>query len=139
MTKIKRIITTLLVSASLLMPGLLSFGVSPAYATALTELCSGINGASAGSSCGPSGGTTTTSISSVANTVVNIFTYVVGIISVIMLIVAGFRYVTSGGESSKVSGAKNTLIYAIVGIVIVLAAKIIVSFVANQTGTVTGS
>ena len=43
MTKIKRIITTLLVSASLFMPGFLSFGVSPAYASsALSDLCSGI-------------------------------------------------------------------------------------------------
>ncbi len=136
MTKIRRLLTTLLVSTSILLPGLFSLAATPAYATssALNDLCTGINSTSA-----PTGGSSSctgsnTSISSIASTIVNVFTYIVGIISVLMLIIAGFRYVTSGGESSKVSSAKNTLIYAIVGIVIVIAAQVIVSFVANKAG-----
>jgi len=56
---------------------------------------------------------------------------------VIMIIVGGFRYITSGGESGNVSGAKNTLIYAIVGLVIVALAQIIVHYVLNTASSAT--
>ena len=69
------------------------------------------------------------SLASIASKVVNILSIVVGIVAVIMIIFGGFRYITSGGESGSVSGAKNTLIYAIVGLVIVALAQFIVHFV----------
>lgn len=50
-----------------------------------------------------------------------------------MIIVGGFRYVISGGDSNGVSGAKNTIMYAIIGLVIVLFAQIIVKFVLTNT------
>jgi hypothetical protein len=56
----------------------------------------------------------------------------VGIIAVLMIIIGGFKYITSGGESSNISGAKNTIIYAIIGLVIVALAQIIVHFVVNK-------
>lgn len=61
--------------------------------------------------------------------VVNIFSLVVGVVAVIMIIVGGLRYITSGGESSNVSTAKNTIIYAIVGLVVVALAQFLVHFV----------
>jgi hypothetical protein len=61
--------------------------------------------------------------------VVNILTVIVGITAVIMIIIAGFRFVISGGESANVAGAKNTIIYVIVGIVVVALAQVIVHFV----------
>jgi hypothetical protein len=64
--------------------------------------------------------------------VINIMSILVGAICVIMIIVGGFRYVTSGGESNSVSGAKNTIIYAIVGLVIVALAQVIVHFVLSR-------
>jgi hypothetical protein len=45
------------------------------------------------------------------------------------------RYITSGGDSTKVSGAKNTLIYAIIGLIIVALAQLIVHFVLGQAQT----
>jgi len=48
---------------------------------------------------------------------------------VIMIIYSGFRYITSGGSQEKLGGAKNTLVYAIVGLVIVVIAQIIVHYV----------
>lgn len=54
---------------------------------------------------------------------------ILGVISIIVLVYGGFRYVTSGGDSNKLSGAKNTILYAIVGIVIALLAYAIVNFV----------
>ncbi len=69
-------------------------------------------------------------------TVINLFSVVVGVVSVIMIIYGGFRYITSGGESSNITTAKNTILYAIIGLVIVALAQFIVKFVlAKATGT----
>ena len=65
-------------------------------------------------------------------TVVNILLFIVGAISVIMLIVGGIRYVVSGGDQSAVTGAKNTILYAIVGIVVAFLAYAAVNFVITQ-------
>jgi len=63
---------------------------------------------------------------------INIFSVIVGIVAVIMIIYGGFRYITSGGDSGAVSGAKNTIIYAIVGLIIVALAQFIVQFVLSK-------
>jgi lysylphosphatidylglycerol synthetase-like protein (DUF2156 family) len=65
--------------------------------------------------------------------VVNIISALVGAVAVIMIIFAGFRYVTSGGRDDAVKGAKNTILYAIIGLVIVALAQIIVHFVLAKT------
>ena len=81
----------------------------------------------------PTGGSTQGSaedrVTKIAQDVIRIFSYVVGIISVIMVIVGGFQYVTSGGDSGKVTTAKNTIMYALIGIVIVALSQIMVNFV----------
>ena len=59
----------------------------------------------------------------------NVLTWLVGVAAVIVLMVAGFRYVVSGGSSSGVTGAKNMIVYALIGVVIALLAQIIVVFV----------
>jgi|GEM_PF-403706 len=64
--------------------------------------------------------------------VINIFSLVVGVVSVIMIIYGGFRYITSGGESNSVSSAKNTILYAIIGLVIVALAQTIVRFILGR-------
>lgn len=69
--------------------------------------------------------------------IVNIFSVIVGIVAVIMIIVGGFRYITSGGDSGNVTGAKNTILYAIVGLVIVALAQFIVRFVLGQSAGLT--
>lgn len=67
--------------------------------------------------------------------VVNLFSVLVGVVSVIMIIYGGFRYIISGGDSSNVTNAKNTILYAIIGLVIVAFAQFIVKFVlAKATG-----
>jgi len=64
--------------------------------------------------------------------VINIFSLVVGIVAVIMIIVGGLKYITSGGDAGNVTGAKNTIIYAIVGLVVVALAQFIVRFVLGR-------
>ncbi len=63
--------------------------------------------------------------------VVNLISLVVGVAAVIMIIVGGFRYITSGGNQESIKGAKNTIIYALIGLIIVALAQIIVKFVLN--------
>lgn len=71
-------------------------------------------------------------VSSLVVTVVDILSLIVGAASVVMLIIGGFRYVISGGDANSISAAKNTILYAIVGLVIVALAQFIVRFVLNR-------
>lgn len=64
--------------------------------------------------------------------IVNVLLFIIGIISVIMIIIGGIRYATSNGDANSVTGAKNTILYAIVGLVVALFAYAIVNFVVSQ-------
>lgn len=75
------------------------------------------------------------SVDNIIETVINVFSFVVGVISVIMIIVGGLKYITSGGDSGNVSGAKNTILYAIIGLVVVALSQVIVRFVLGQVET----
>jgi len=67
----------------------------------------------------------------IVTTATNILLFVVGALSVIMIIVGGLRYVVSGGNSTAVTAAKNTILYAIVGLVISFLAYAVINFVIN--------
>ena len=104
-----------------------------ATANPADNLCSGSNfniDTNAGGDCGTTDGT---SINALLRKIVNVISAVVGVVAVIMIVVGGFKYITSGGDSNNVSGAKNTIIYAIIGLVIVALAQLIVHFVLNQS------
>ena len=64
--------------------------------------------------------------------ITNIVLLIVGLISVIMLVYGGLRYILSGGDSKKVTDAKNTILYAIIGLIISMLAYAIVHFVLNS-------
>jgi hypothetical protein len=82
--------------------------------------------------------TETKSLPQIAAFIINIFSWIVGVVSVIMIIYGGFRYITSGGDSNSVTSAKNTILYAIIGLVIVALAQVIVNFVLDKTNTIGG-
>ena len=63
--------------------------------------------------------------------IVNVLLFVLGIIAVIMIIVGGIRYTTSNGDQNQLTSAKNTILYAVVGLVIALLAYAIVNFVVG--------
>lgn len=65
-------------------------------------------------------------------TITNVLLFLVGAVAVIMLIIGGIRYVISGGDQNAVTSAKNTILYAIVGIIVALLAYGIVNFVLTQ-------
>lgn len=83
--------------------------------------------------CNPGPQESGTSLNTLITKIVNILSVVVGIVAVIMIIIGGFRYITSGGKQESVTSAKNTILYAIIGLVIVALAQIIVKFVLNNT------
>lgn len=74
----------------------------------------------------------------VFNKITSTVLYAVGIVAVIMLIYGGFRYVMSGGDSKKVTDAKNTILYAIIGLIVAVLAYAIVHFVLGAIDYTTG-
>jgi hypothetical protein len=64
--------------------------------------------------------------------VVRLLILIIGIISVIMIVIGGFRYTTSGGDSGETKTARDTIIYAVVGLVIAIMSYSLVNFVLNQ-------
>ena len=64
--------------------------------------------------------------------VVNVLLFIIGAVSVIMLIYGGIRYTTSGGNANSVTAAKNTIMYSIVGLIIAILAFAVVNFVVKQ-------
>lgn len=136
--RIRKFVLVGLTGLTLLMPGLFVPVVGGiASADIQTDLCSGAQSASsgnAGASCN-SNANATGGLQGIAKTITQWFSIIVGAISIIMIIYGGFRYITSGGDSGKVGSAKNTLIYAIVGLIIVALAQIIVNFVITQANS----
>jgi hypothetical protein len=95
------------------------------------EACEALNqtGGTPGTGCGT---TSETRVTNLVKLVLNILSVVVGIAAVIMIIIAGLKYVTSQGDTASVGSAKNTLLYAVVGLVVVVMAQFIVRFVMKK-------
>ncbi len=104
---------------------------------ALSPICSG--GATAGSNVSSSAfckDTQTTNpiigTNGVLNDVINIITAIAGFVAVIMIIVAGLQMITSSGKPEKISSARNTIIYASVGLIVIALARIIIGFIISR-------
>ena len=74
------------------------------------------------------------SLGDIFNKVTTILFIIIGALAVIMLIIGGIMYVLSAGDSKRVESAKNTILYAIIGIVVAVFAGTIVHFVLNNLG-----
>lgn len=92
------------------------------YSSAKCSACEAINELGSSQNCA-SGGSNVTSLLSV---VVNILSYVVGAIAVIMIIISAIRFAASGGNATSVESAKKTLIYAIIGLAVAALAQVII-------------
>lgn len=90
------------------------------------QACAGLQLEQDGTCTQESGGS---GITGVLKTVIGILSLIVGVISVIMIIIGGIKYATSQGDSAATSSAKNTVIYAVVGLVIAAISQFIVRFV----------
>ncbi|MEK7561343.1 MAG: TrbC/VirB2 family protein [Patescibacteria group bacterium] len=106
-----------------------------ATSPALREgLCAGVN-LDVTSNCSKGGlsqGQTNQKLNNIIHTIINLLSVVVGVVAVIMIIIGGLRYITSGGSDTSVTSAKNTILYAIIGLIIVALAQVLVRFVLSK-------
>jgi glucan phosphoethanolaminetransferase (alkaline phosphatase superfamily) len=69
---------------------------------------------------------------SMVQIVINILLYILGVIAVLMIIIGGIRYTTSNGEASGIKSAKDTILYAVIGLIVAILAYAIVNFVVEK-------
>jgi hypothetical protein len=116
------------------------FGVvAPAYAAAApyhgtpivasfkSDACGGVT-AVAGGNCSSGAGSLNTAIKAA----INILSAIVGIAAVIVIIISGLRFITANGDASSVATARNGIIYAVAGLIIVALSQAIVHFVLGK-------
>ena len=122
--------------ALILVLSLGSTALAPALAgTAMAADCSqGVSGGlTAGADCSRAAGTSTDLFGTggVFQTIANTLIFLVGAIAVLFLIIGGLRYVISNGDPKAVEAAKNTILYAIIGIIVSILSFAAVSFVIS--------
>jgi ABC-type Fe3+ transport system permease subunit len=130
--KLKRSIAAIMMLALLLVPalpgGLVSAQIDEESKNAA---CEGLG--AVGDNCNQSNADD--SIESIVATVINILSWIVGVAAVIMILIGGFKYVTANGDSNSLSSAKNTILYAIIGLVIAAVSQGLVQFVLREATT----
>lgn len=107
------------------------YGASAAATVAVGQV---VHAENTGAGTAQSGATSVSSglannLTAQVTVIINILIFIIGLVAVIMLIVGGFRYVFSQGNEKSVQGAKDTILYAIIGIVVAVLAFAIVNFV----------
>jgi len=102
--------------------GVVALVPSYAMASPAGEIQSGVNSA---------GGTGQPTLGQRIQTIVNMLLFLLGAIAVIMIVIGGIRYTTSNGDSGNIKSAKDTILYAAVGLVVAILAYAIVNFVVS--------
>lgn len=125
----RRIVLNILVILSLaITPATVFSGLAaaacPAPSDAKTQVLHGVN--EAGTGCSEAG------VTNIFVVAVKILSIIAGAAGVLMVIVAGFKYITSNGDSGKVSSAKTTLIYALIGLAIAGLAQVLAHFAIGE-------
>jgi hypothetical protein len=136
----KNVLGSLLVGSVLALVAVFSPLVStPTYAATATCDTTTLS-ATAGVNCAQGNGTPSQLFGpgSIFTTIVNVLLFVIGAISVIMLIIGGIRYTISAGDSGNVTAAKNTIMYAIIGLVVAFLAFAIVNWVLGAVTPTAG-
>ena len=93
------------------------------------DVCSGGNGSSLYCQNKSEG---ETKVKSTIGNVTNLLLMAVGAISIIMIVVGGILFALSNGDSSKVAKARNTVLYAAIGLTVSLLASAIVNLVFGR-------
>jgi hypothetical protein len=98
--------------------------VSPdlALASPASEIQSGVNA---------SGGSGQATLGNRIQTLVNVLLFILGAIAVVMIVIGGIRYATSNGDSGSIKTAKDTILYAVIGLIAAIMAYAIVNFVVS--------
>lgn len=131
--KINRLVRTLILTfaaaASFLLIVPNSAYASSLFGPSAGQACSGAQ-LQDGAPCDPK--TSTNTINTAITFALNFLSFAVGIASVIMIVIAGFKFVTAGGDTAAVGSARNTILYAVIGLAVVALAQVIVHFVLHR-------
>lgn len=128
----KQYAAALLLALALAVPVAIPVAVSAQEDPIKDGLCTGSNLSFTEEGCADAEGSGAR-LNDLIKDIINVVSIVVAIVAVIMIIFGGLKYITSGGESSNVSSAKNTIIYAIIGLVVVALAQFVVRFVLGRS------
>lgn len=115
---------THIIASFLVMLGLVAYVAVPASAAPVDVFKNCPSGGNA-TVCGNNGD----KLFDIIKNVINVMLYAAGIIAVIMIVIGGINYAISSGDNAKVVSAKNTVLYAVVGLIIAALAYAIVNFV----------
>jgi type IV secretory pathway VirB2 component (pilin)/nitrogen fixation-related uncharacterized protein len=107
--------------------------VSAQFEDATNEACEGLAIDSGESFIECNSSDNSSSIDSIISFALNTLSFIAGVIAVIMIIIAGIKFVTSGGDSGKVASARSSLLYAVVGLVIVAVSQVVVIYVIGRS------
>lgn len=103
------------------------FNSATVFADTVDSVRSGVTGA---------GGTGTNDqgsrVTGIISIIVNILLFIIGAAAVIMIVIGGLKYVTSNGDQQAAASAKNTILYAVIGIVVAALAYAIVNFIISN-------
>ena len=144
MKKLKLLIATIFAFAFSFAPAALVAGSAYAATTQSQDsLCAGasLDASKIGSTtaCSSSNANAATNVTNIVKLTINIFSWIIGVVAVFAIIFGGFKYITSGGDSSGVTSAKNTILYAVIGLIVALLAYAIINFVIDSVLGDTGS
>ncbi len=99
---------------------------TPSQALNLYDNCSGSSADS--SVCG---GATGDSIGTIVTNIISILMYVLGFVAVIVIVIGGIMYATAAGDANRLKAAKDTILYAAIGVAVAILAQVIVQFVVR--------
>ncbi len=120
-------ILALALSISAMLPVIAAIPVNAQVSNeAKQAACEGIG--ATGGNCDNSSGA---SVSLLVGNVINILSWIVGIVAVFMLIIGGMKFILSSGDANGIQSARNTIIYALVGVVVAALAQVMVRFVLS--------
>lgn len=129
MGRIKNLILALVLTLSpVAMSGYVASTVS-ASNDAGAEACAGLE--SLGVDCNAKGSAQDVAAKPISS-LINTLSIIIGAVAVVMIIYGGLRFVTSSGDADGTKAARNTIVYACIGLLIVLLAQTIVYFVFNK-------
>ena len=122
----QKLVSMFLAGVTLLGISLYSYSATPASALNLWQGCEGATDSKVCASKGKD------NVANTARNLINLSLWAIGIVAVIMIVISGYKFITANGEAAKVTSARNTLLYSVIGLAVALLAWAIVSFIVNR-------
>lgn len=133
----KRIIYNILVFATFIVIATFLFNVPPVSASVLSDACSegtvnpeGNNVTSGSSVCKSQGADNP--VNKTLGSLVTLISFIAGSVAVLIIIWAGFQFIIGNGDPAKIAKARQTILYAVIGLVVIISSNLIVQFVVSK-------